>query len=90
MELEELLLLRVGNATPEEDEPPSAELEVLATILGQHIGNTNTNIPATLQWKASRGEPTPPLKTQTSKSDNSTSRNATTKQLVKSMQPCSA
>ncbi len=89
MEVEEALLLRVGDAIPEEDEPPSLEEQSHATKIRQCTQPQIKNAPTANQQLANRGKHTPPLKKPTFNSNYPSPRNATTKQLVNSMLPCS-
>jgi len=89
MEVEEALLLRVGDAIPEEDEPPSLEEQSHATRTGYNTQHQTKSAPIANQQLANRGKHTPPLKKPTFNSNYPSPRNATTKQLVNSMLPCS-
>lgn len=73
MEVEEALMFRVGETTPEEEEPPSATDRV------SHVK----------EYQQTPSDSRHPLRKPHHSNPYPTPRTATTKHLVNSMQPCS-
>lgn len=90
MELQEVRLLRVGDAIPEEEEPPSAEKKGVATNVYLPLQQTSQSESTATLSKTRRGMRSYPLRKPSQISDYPIQRNATAKQLVISMQSCSA